>query len=173
MQTLNTALPDFAQLTGAASSNIKSLLSGQLTRGQQNAIQDFRATQAVGGGMPGTAMTGGTLYGNAAVMDAGIQSGKNQQSGLENFLNMLKSFSGTVVPTTGQQIQSSQWGQEFGRQLKQDQRAEAARQEAIRAEQSKMWNSGRGSSGNGLFFNNYGSSYLNPVEGVSTFGNPY
>ena len=96
-----------------SSNLIQNLLSGNLSPGTTNAINDAAATQAVASGMPGSSRIGGTLSGNRVLRDIGLTSEGQQQRGLDSFLKLLTGYSGTVMPTTGQQLQNQQFNTEM------------------------------------------------------------
>lgn len=108
---LNSAIPGFSGLSGDASSLIKQLMSGNLTYGERRAIYDAGAERGTASGMPGSTGRGGSLFANADARNIGLQSGQRQQQGFQDLLAMLSGYSGAVVPTVGQQMQSDQFGQ--------------------------------------------------------------
>jgi hypothetical protein len=113
LPTFDTAIPGFSSLTSTASGNVKDLLAGvpspDITR-MQNAF--FGAGSGLDTGSPFLEARAYDLYGQAA-------EGRKQR-GFENFLNMLKSFSGTLVPTSGQLIQESQFERELAEKKRLD-----------------------------------------------------
>lgn len=111
MPNFNTALPGFSGLSTKLQQRIDDMLSGRLSGGTQRTIQDAAATQAVAGGMPGTSRTSGSLYGNRTLRDLGLTAEKEQQQGIGDLLSTLQAYSGTVVPTTGQEQQDRQFNQ--------------------------------------------------------------
>lgn len=92
-------IPGFNGLTSAASGNIGAQLSGLPSTGRaKTKAAYFGATS----GMPNSGVSnalGYSLYGQEAE--------QQQQQGFENLIAMLTGYSGTVAPTTGQQLQSS------------------------------------------------------------------
>jgi hypothetical protein len=63
--------------------------------------------------MPGGSAAGGSLFANADLRNIGLASGQRQQQGFQDLLSMLGQYSGTVVPTTGQEIQSGQFDRDL------------------------------------------------------------
>jgi len=107
--SLASVIPGFQGNTGKASSLIKELLSGKLSKGERGAIYNAGAERATLGGMPGSSGSGGSLFANADLRNIGRASGERQQQGFQDFLSMLQGFSGTVVPTAGQELQNQQF----------------------------------------------------------------
>lgn len=166
MPNYDSAIPGFASLTGAASGNIKDLLSGLPS--PDNARLDnawYGAGTGLDSSSPFLNNRGRALYGR--------ESEKRKQTGLENFLSMLKSFSGSVVPTTGQEQQNNQFNKTFGYQQQQDQlaRNDMLRDEndAFREGASARWNT----PPNGMYFSEPGSSHRKPLRGIFPSGAPY
>jgi len=89
-------------------------MSGRLTSGERKEIFNAGAERGVANGMPGSSASGGSLFANADLRNIGLASGQRQQQGFQDLLSMLQGYSGTVVPTTGQQIQSGQFQQDLG-----------------------------------------------------------
>jgi hypothetical protein len=106
---LNNAIPGFSGTTATTSKLIKELLAGKLTSGERGAIYDAGAERATLGGMPGASAKGGSLFANADLKNIGLASGQRQQQGIQDFLSMLQGYSGTVVPTVGQEMQNNQF----------------------------------------------------------------
>lgn len=111
---LNTAVPGMSGLTGNASSYIKDLMAGRITAGERGAVYQAGAERGVLGGMPGSTGAGGSLFANNDLRTLGLMAGERQQQGLQGYLNLLQTVSGTIVPTAGQQIQSNQFQQDLG-----------------------------------------------------------
>lgn len=112
---LSSIIPGFSALTADSSNLIKSLMSGQLTGSERRAIYDAGAERGVAGGMPGSTGMAGSLFANADLRNIGLESGKRQQQGFQDLLAMLQGYSGTVAPTTGQEIQSQQFDSQMQR----------------------------------------------------------
>ncbi len=134
--SLSQAIPGFQSNTATSSALIKQLMAGKLTNGERSSIYDAGAERATLGGMPGSSGRGGSLFANADLRNIGLQAGQRQQQGFQDFLAQLQGFSGTVVPTAGQELQNNQFNQsqaqqesQFGRnlQLQQDQNRENKR----------------------------------------------
>lgn len=103
---INNAIPGFDNLTSSATGIIQNLLGGvaspDIARAQN---ANFGAESGLAPDSPFLANRGFDLYGQ--------QAETRKQSGIDNLLKLLAGYSGTVVPTTGQQIQSGQFQQEF------------------------------------------------------------
>lgn len=102
---VNQAIPGFSGLTQSATSIIRNLMSGQpATSTARRANAYFGASS----GMPGSDFVrnhGFDVYNQ--------QGEQNQQRGFQDLLSLLSGYSGTVMPTTGQRIQDSQFGQDL------------------------------------------------------------
>jgi len=116
---LNGAIPGFSRNTAAASDLIRQLMAGNLTTGERRSIYDSGAERATLGGMPGASGAGGSLFANADLRNIGQASGQRQQQGFQDLLSMLQGYSGTVVPTAGQELQNNQFNQDLGFRNKQ------------------------------------------------------
>lgn len=115
----NSAIPGFSGLSSATSDLIKQLMSGQLTTGARRAIFDAGAERGVASGMPGGSTSAGSLFANADLRNIGRASEDQQQRGFQDFLALIQGLSGTVVPTTGQQIQAGQFDRNLAFQQQQ------------------------------------------------------
>ncbi len=111
---LNSAIPGFSRNTSKASSIINELMAGKLSRGERNQISDYGAERATLGGMPGSSGQGGSLFANADLRNLGLQAGQRQQQGIQDLLSMLQGYSGTVIPTAGQEQQNQQFNSDLG-----------------------------------------------------------
>lgn len=97
--------PEFAGMNNLATGNIMSLLGGMPSAAP---TQRANAYFGVNSGMPGSDFVrnrGYDLYGE--------QAENYKQRGFDNFLNLLGGYSGTVMPTAGQQIQQQQFAQDL------------------------------------------------------------
>jgi hypothetical protein len=110
---LNRAIPGFSANTSKASSLIKELMAGKLTTGERRSIYDAGAERGTLNGMPGSTGQGGSLFANADLRNIGLESGQRQQQGFGDLLQMLQGYSGTVLPTDGQEQQNQQFGQDL------------------------------------------------------------
>lgn len=122
----SSAIPGFSDLSSVASNNIKQLLAGIPS------TDESRLNNAWYGAGSGLDVTSPFLINRGRGL-YGAEAAANKQSGIDNFLKMLQGFSGTVVPTTGQEIQNAQFGQgqsqqesQFGRSLAQQSAAQDA-----------------------------------------------
>lgn len=103
---LNGAIPGFNGLTQSATDIIKNLMSGQPSSSPTKRANAYFGANS---GMPGSDFVrnrGFDLYGE--------KSDQYQQRGFQDLLALLSGYSGTVMPTTGQQLQSDQFQQELG-----------------------------------------------------------
>jgi hypothetical protein len=80
---VNSPLPNISDLDTQAGQDIAAQLSGSLSSGTLNALQDASATYGVNSGMPGSGLSWNSLFGNIAGA-----SEQQQQQGLSN-LNSL------------------------------------------------------------------------------------
>lgn len=120
---VNAFIPGFGGMSNSASNIIQSLMMGQPS---PSPIQRQNAYFGTGSGMPGSgfvANRGYDLYGEKAE--------GYQQRGLDNFLKLIQGYSGTVMPTTGQQLQDSQFRADLDFR---DRQAEADRELQARAQ---------------------------------------
>jgi hypothetical protein len=108
---INNAIPNFSRLNQNASGIIENLMGGMPSTGPaRNKGAYFGATS----GMPNSGVS------NALGYDLYRQdSDEYQQRGLDNFLKLIQGYSGTVMPTTGQQNQASQYQEDFNEQRRQ------------------------------------------------------
>ncbi len=107
---VSNIVPNFNRLNQGASGFVQNLMSGLPSAAP---TQRANAYFGAASGMPGSDFVrnrGFDLYGEKA--DA------YQQRGFDDFLKMLQGYSGTVMPTTGEQLQS----QEFNANLANRQR---------------------------------------------------
>lgn len=98
---LSNAIPGFSNLTQDATGIIGNLMGGLPSAAP---AQRSAAYFGVGSGMPGSDFVrnrGYDLYGE--------QAEGYKQRGFDDFLKLLTGFSGTVAPTTGQQLQNEQF----------------------------------------------------------------
>lgn len=101
-----------AGATGAAvAGNTLSRLRGELSPETLSAIQDSAARFGMSAGIPGSGISGS--YGRKLLGQTveGLQS-----QGLQDYLNTLKTYSGTLMPTTGEQLgaETSRYGTDVG-----------------------------------------------------------
>lgn len=112
---LASIIPGFSSLTADSSNLIKQLMSGSLTGGERRAIYNAGAERGTAGGMPGSTGYAGSLFANNDLRNIGLESGKRQQQGFQDLLAMLSGYSGTVAPTTGQEMQQQQFNSQMQR----------------------------------------------------------
>jgi hypothetical protein len=99
--------PNLSKTQGQASANILSEMQGELSPETINAIQDEAARFGVSSGLPMSQFAG-----HRGLRNLGLNVEQTQQQGLQDFLNTLKGYSGTLAPTTGDvtQLQLGQQG---------------------------------------------------------------
>jgi hypothetical protein len=162
--SLNSVIPGFSKNSASASNLIRELLSGKLTSGERNAIADYGAERATLGGMPGSTGQGGSLFANNDLRNIGLQSGQRQQQGVQDLLSMLGQYSGTVVPTAGQELQNQQFGQDLAFRTTQADRNLGLQQNEQDLNAAKF---------NELYGpKEYGTNYIN-TAGARTVGDRY
>lgn len=84
---LETAIPNYGTLTRTATSNIESMLKGEIPKDVQDAISRSDAAKALGGGYSGT-----TFHTNLLARDLGLTSLELTQRGLtsaESWIQMM------------------------------------------------------------------------------------
>ena len=106
-------MPGLSNLGGQASQNILSELQGELSPGTVNAIQDESARFGLGAGISGS-----TLSGSRGLSRLGLTTEQMQGQGLQDYLNTLKGYSGTLTPTTGEDIQQGIAQDQLGEQAR-------------------------------------------------------
>lgn len=102
----NAAIPGFSQNASAASGIVNNLMTGKPAMDRTAA-----AYFGVGAGVPGS-----DFAANRAYDLFGKQREQRQQRGFEDFLAMLKTFSGSVMPTTGEALSSNLGAQRLGQE---------------------------------------------------------
>lgn len=95
--TLATVYPGLQQAQNVAAQNTLSRLRGELSPETINAIQDKAARFGLSAGMPGSGIAGS--YGKKLL---GLTTEGIQGQGLNDYLNALKAYSGTLSPTPGE-----------------------------------------------------------------------
>jgi len=100
---IEQSIPGFSGLTSSASSIIENLLKGGTSTGpSQNSAAKF----GVKTGMPGSGVS------NAFGYDLhNKRSDEMKQRGIDDLLKLVTGYSGTVAPTTGQQMDQRQFDQ--------------------------------------------------------------
>lgn len=103
--------PNAAATGSEVSGNTLSRLRGELSPETLSAIQDKAARFGMSAGIPGSGVSGS--YGRKLLGQTieGLQS-----QGLQDYLNTLKTYSGTLMPTTGEQLgaETSRYGTDVG-----------------------------------------------------------
>lgn len=107
--------PNLSATQGAASGNTLSRLRGELSPETLNAIQDTAARFGIGAGMP-LGSGGNTVTGNFGRRLLGQTVEGLQSQGLQDYLNTLQTYSGTLTPTPGELIgaETSRYGIDVG-----------------------------------------------------------
>jgi len=107
--------PNLSATQGQASANTLSQLRGELSPETLNSIQDSAARFGIGSGIP-LGGGGSTIAGNYGRKLVGQTSQGLQSQGLQNYLNTLQGYSGTLMPTTGETIgaETSRYGTDVG-----------------------------------------------------------
>lgn len=95
--------PNLTATQGQASANTLSRLRGELSPETLNTIQDTAARFGIGSGMP-LGGGGNTITGNFGRKLVGQTVEGLQSQGLQDYLNTLKSYSGTLMPSTSETI---------------------------------------------------------------------
>lgn len=127
----NAAIPGFSDLTSTSADYIKQLLSGNVSKDNAQLAAAYKGANM--GLDPNS-----DFIRNMNFDYLKKESAANKESGLDKFTKMLQSFSGTVVPTTGQEIQNTQFGQSQAQQESQFGRS-LAEQAASRAQQNAQF----------------------------------
>lgn len=115
-QFLESVLPGVTGLTNTATNNIGSLLSGLPSA---SSARTANAYFGVGAGTPaGPNGAGGvnTFIGNRGADLYGQQAQQNQQTGLNDLLSTIGTFTSPALANQGQQLSNTQFGQGLGEQ---------------------------------------------------------
>lgn len=147
---ISNPFPEFAGMNNLATGNIMSLLGGMPSAAP---TQRANAYFGVSSGMPGSDFVrnrGFDLYGEEAE--------GYKQRGFDNFLNLLGGYSGTVMPTAGQQMQNQQFYQDMATRNQQANAQMALEREAqelneLKAGKGVPWNS----TATGNMYDRFGS----------------
>ena len=118
---LNQALPGFGNLTGQATGVIGNLLSGLPS---PSTARQAAATFGVQNGL-GTGSGIADNYGYDLYKEQGA---KRQQTGIQDLLSMLGSFSGNVTPNQSQLLQAGEFGANLSNQQNEFAQTEQDRQ---------------------------------------------
>ena len=146
--------PNLDATQGQASANTLSQLRGELSPETLNAIQDSAARFGISSGMP-LGGGGNTITGNFGRKLVGQTSQGLQSQGLQNYLNTLQGYSGTLMPTTGETIgaETSRYSTDVGAGTAANALSEQARGTNI--------NAGLKAAELGIQGANVGANYLN------------
>lgn len=106
---LSKVFPALSGANAAVGTNLLSGLGGQLAPGTLKMMQDLEAQQAVGGGMPGTNMRGGTLFGNRSVRDLGLTAEQVKNQAMQQYTSLIPTIKGTQTVSPGEQTALAQW----------------------------------------------------------------
>lgn len=131
---INNAIPNFSGLSSSASGIVGNLMGGMPSSGP---AKERMASFGVSSGMPGSGLSkafGYDLYNRDA--------DQYQQRGFDNFLKLIQGYSGTVSPTTGQQMQDSQFRSDLDFRNRQADAQNQLQRQAQDFEEQK-WGKGR------------------------------
>lgn len=107
----STIYPNAGATQSTVAGNTLNRLRGELSPETLSAIQDHAARFGLGAGIPGSGVS--NAYGRKLLGQTveGLQS-----QGLQDYLNTLKTYSGTLMPTTGEQLgaETSRYGTDVG-----------------------------------------------------------
>lgn len=111
----STLYPNLSATQGQVSSNTLAHLRGELSPETLNAIQDTAARFGISAGIP-LGGGGNTVTGNYGRKLLGQTVEGLQSQGLQDYLNTLKSYSGSLMPTTGESLgaETSRYGTDVG-----------------------------------------------------------
>jgi hypothetical protein len=134
---INSLLPGLSKLTGSATGDISSLLNGLPS---PSLARTTNAYWGAGAGTPagGAGTTGdiNSFIGARGTDLYGQQAAANQQTGLQDLLQTIGSYSAPALQAQGQAQQANQFGQnlaqqgsQFGQNLTADQQQQAFNQE--------------------------------------------
>lgn len=133
-QIPNSTIPGLANIKGNASNIVQSLTGGLPSAGP---TQTANAYFGVTSGMPNSDFVrnrGYDLYGQKAEA--------YKQRGLDDFLKLLSTYSGTLMPTTGQNIETQQYNRDLDLKRREALANEYSRQSNADFAQ-KQWGAGR------------------------------
>lgn len=91
---LDQAIPGFDKLTSGISSNIESLMKGEIPKDVSDAIERSDAVKSLAGGYSGSGM-----HGNLTARDLGTTSLSLIQTGLNSAQSWLKTMDSIIKPT--------------------------------------------------------------------------
>lgn len=132
--SVSNIVPNFNRLSADASGIVNSGMSGLPSSSPARRAGAFFGA---GSGMPNS-----DFVRNRSYDLYGEQADAYQQRGLDNFLKLLQGYSGTVMPTAGQQVQN----QQFNRELQSNERqadANMALNQQKQAFDEMQWGKGR------------------------------
>ncbi len=127
-------VPGFQGMSQTATGNIGALLNGMPSASPARRASAYFGASS---GMPGSDFVrnrGFDLYGE--------QAEGYKQRGLDNFLKLLQGYSGTVMPTAGQQLETQQFNTNLGNRQREFDVNEAGRQQGDNFERMK-WGADR------------------------------
>lgn len=157
--------PNLSATQGAASGNTLSRLRGELSPETLSAIQDTAARFGIASGMP-LGSGGNTVTGNFGRRLLGQTVEGLQSQGLQDYLNTLQAYSGTLTPTPGELIgaETSRYGIDVGARTASNALDSQNRQFALdlALREAQLGQQGQIASGQlGLGYANLGQNYLN------------
>jgi hypothetical protein len=132
---LQSIIPGFTGNTGAASSYIGQLLTGNVPKDVTNQIQDKAAAWGVNAGVPG--FGSGSLTSEQALKNLGLTSLGEEQTGYGDLLGLISGISSPTLENQGQQFQQQQFGQNLAQRQNEFNRTQtdAERQQALENQQ--------------------------------------
>jgi len=92
-QMLSSVIPNYGEITGAASTDIESLLKGQIPTDVSNAVQSNAAARALSGGFAGSGM-----HGDLVARDLGLTSLNLIDKGISSAESWLKTMDAMYQP---------------------------------------------------------------------------
>ena len=133
---INSLLPGLSNLTSTATSNIQSLLSGLPSTSQARTTNAYWGSGAgTPAGGTGTAGDINSFIGARGTDLYGQQAAANQQTGLQDLLQTIGTYSAPALQAQSQAQQANQFGQnlaqqgsQFGQNLALEQQAQAFQQ---------------------------------------------
>ena len=105
---LGNQIPNLGALNSQIFGNLQSMAAGQIPQSDQNFLQDQAAAQAAAGGMPGSNVRPGTVYGNNSARNLGLLSYQLQQQAAQMYPSLTGSVSQTQTVSPQLQTQIAQ-----------------------------------------------------------------
>lgn len=158
----STIYPNLSATQGQVASNTLARLRGELSPETLNTIQDTAARFGIGTGMP-LGGGGNTVTGNFGRKLVGQTVEGLQSQGLQDYLNTLKSYSGALMPTTGETIgaETSRYGTDVGARTAANALGQQAYQFGLTFPESQRQFDITSGNQNEQFYAGLGQNYLN------------